>query len=293
MNLEAKQGLRKLLAVANVAVKALVGWAAVAATEAILQHRGMNLQWPDVPWYQRPWFVAASIYVLILATFPFITYLWHFSLLEHLKESYSSNRSWFGARLLLSLIIPVPFAIGVAVGVSPPVDRDVAAAILFPQAADLGRVFIRTFASNGMVTYDFVNETPAYGPHGYAKITLRTNDGTAAQSAGWVLYLLRGSSIRDKEQLRFFIKGNAGGEKIGLKLKDADGTEVGVMLDGKPYLPDRKITTDWQEASIPLSHFGNVRLEIMDSLILFTDGSMALTEPQTVYVGGFQLLPLK
>ena len=87
--------------------------------------------------------------------------------------------------------------------------------------------------------------------------------------------------------------GKRAAEKIGIKLKDARGTEVAVMLDGQPYLTERRITTDWQEVSIPLSHFGNVDLQMMDCLTLFSDGSMASTKPQTVYVGGFRLFASK
>lgn len=251
----------------------------------------VRLTWFDLPLRQRPWFLASLVYVLTAGVVLLTAWLWGIGPLAGLRQVYQKNRRRFLVRLLFSIAIPIPFAVSLAFLVSPLQVEDDAAKKVFPQASDLGPVFFRTFATNGEVSYEFIDETPVNGPHGYAKIRLKANDDLLRDNAGWVLYFIRGADISDQKQLRFFIRGDSGSEHIGIKMKDAQGVEVSVMLGGQYLLQGQgQITTTWQEASIPLSHFGNVNFKVMDSLTLFTDGSIAATVPQIIYVGGFSLL---
>jgi hypothetical protein len=163
------------------------------------------------------------------------------------------------------------------------------AAKLFPQAADLGPTFIRPYATNGSVHYVFCQEAAPFGPeNGYAKITFRLYGCTAEENGGWVIYLVRGADLSRYRQLGFLVRGEQGGEKIGIKAKDARGVEVLLLLDDT-YLRKGQISTSWQEATVPLDHFGNVDLSLMDNFSIFTTGFFMGTRPQTVYLGQFEL----
>lgn len=255
-----------------------------------LGHTFVRLTWFDLPLRQRPWFLASLAYVLMAGVVLLTAWLWGIRPLARRWQIYRNNRRRFFTRLLFSITIPIPFAVSLAFLAVPLQLKDPAAEKLFPQASNLGPVFFRTFATNGEVSYEFIDETPVNGPHGYARIRMRANDNLLRDNAGWVLYFIRGADISDQKQLRFFIRGDSGSEHIGIKMKDAQGIEVSVMLEGQYLLQGKgQITSTWQEASIPLSHFGNVNFKVMDSLTLFTDGSIAGTVPQIIYVGGFSL----
>lgn len=161
------------------------------------------------------------------------------------------------------------------------------AEILFPQAAELGPVLIQTYASNGEAHYSFHTETPINGPDGYVKVTLKANNRYVENNAGWVMFLLKGSDISSYKQLRFRIKGEQGGEIIGIKAKDAKGRESYLMLD-EHYLANG-VTNDWQQVSIPFEDFGDVDFSLIDNFSFFTTGDLAETRPQIIYLGEFQL----
>jgi len=263
--------------------------AAVLATLAWLGNKTWKLQWSNVPIIERPWFLAPLLYLSMMAVLTATARLWSILSLSRIRSLNAPNQGRVLLRVLLSFLLPIPFATGMALLLSPGQSQDLGITRIFKQASDLGHVFITTFATGGETNYEFIDETPARGPHGYARITLRTYGETVTYNAGWVFYFVRGADISDKKQLRFFIRGETGSERLGIKMKDAQGREVAILLDGR-YLPEGRITTAWQEASIPLTHFGNVNLSVMDNLTLLTVGSTAATLPQTVYVGEFSLL---
>ena len=215
----AKQGLRyRVGEYTSDIIKGIVTSAILGALPW-LWSRITTLKWPDMPLNQRPWFVASLIYVLTIVALPLTLWIWRVHLLSYLRKIYYFQRQRFVVNLLLSLLVPIPFAVSVAILVAPREVRDAAAEILFPEASAFGPVFIRTFATNGKTEYQFVPETPISGPHGYARITLATYDDTVKQNAGWVLYFIRGADLSDQSQLRFFIRGEAGGGKDWHKTK--------------------------------------------------------------------------
>jgi hypothetical protein len=239
----------------------------------------------ELPSKLKYWIIGISFYAFIAVVVLLIAWLW---MGAGLRALYQQNR--FSLKLLLSLIIPLPLAITAAfLGMPFRVD-DPQAEKLFPQATEMGPVFFRTFANNGKVTKEFSDETPSQGPHGYLKITLKLDLDDLRDNAGWVFYLTRGVDISRYNELHFQIRGATGSEKIGLKMKDAQGTEVGVMLNNYRYLHAGQITTSWQEATVSLDDFGKVNFKLMDSMTLYTDGTMAGTVPQTIYLGGFTLV---
>jgi hypothetical protein len=88
------------------------------------------------------------------------------------------------------------------------------------------------------------------------------------------------------------IRGERGNEHIGLKAKDAAGVEVTVapldVIEREP-LPEGRITTSWQQATINLTNFGKVDWDFMDNISLFTSGELTRTDWLTIYVGAFEL----
>lgn len=98
----------------------------------------------------------------------------------------------------------------------------------------------------------------------------------------------RGRDLGRYKALRFLIKGLKGREIVGLKAKDALGTEVSLLLNHY-YLADNQITTEWQQVNIPLDHFPKVDFGFMDNFSIFANGEVSGTMPQVVFVGGFEL----
>lgn len=234
------------------------------------------------------WIRVCLIYISIVAASSALAWLWNLGLLSKLRRSYYEEHYLFFLKLICSLTIQILFVFGLLLVFSQVGFRSQEAKILFPQAVRLGPTLIRTYAANGEVHYSFHEETPLYGPEGYAKITFKTYGRTVEQNCGWVLFLLRGVHIGNYGQLRFIIRGERGNEKVGIKAKDARGIEISLMLD-EHYLREGKITTDWQQAIVPFEDFGNVDFSLMDNFSIFSNGLMAGTRPQTIYVGEFQL----
>lgn len=249
-----------------------------------------------LPHDMTPWFVGIFSYLLIAMVSGAVTWTWTSKRIVDFRELYRQDRWSLLLKLLFSLIIPIPLAITLVFWTAPARLDDPATENLFPQASDLGPTFIRTFGNNGKVNYQFFDNTPPGGPHGYARIELQANRADVEDNAGWVFYFTRGVDISNHKEIRFWIRGESGSEQIGIKMKDAQGNEISLKLDthNQPqnmhYLPEDKITTEWREAKIPLENFPKVNFKVMDSMTFYTDGSMALTVPQTIYIGGFTLL---
>lgn len=232
------------------------------------------------------WTSGSIIYVSIIVTGFIFIWLWNPRLVSDFHETYNKRRTLFLIRLTCSLCIPLIFVIVLLLVFSPGGSYEVSN--LFPQAHKMGPALIRTYATNGEVNYSFHKETPPNGPDGYARITFKTNGKTAEDNCGWVFYLLKGIDFSNYKQLRFLIRGEHGDEVVGLKAKDAKGREVAVMLD-QHYLRDGSITANWQQAIVPLDHFGDVDFSLMENFSIFYNGLMAATRPQVIYVGEFQL----
>lgn len=234
--------------------------------------------------------IVSLTYFSIIAASSVLVWLWNLEILPNFRRYYYRERKPFFLTLFCTLVVQILliFAI-ILVFLHSKLPTSQEAEILFPQAAKLGPTLIRTYVTNGEVHYAFHEETPLFGPDGYAEITFKNYGRTVEQNSGWVIFLPRGSDISKYRQLRFLIRGEYGGEKVGIKAKDARGTEVALMLEEYHYLSEGKISTDWQEATIPLEDFANVDFGLMDNFSIYSNGQMAGTRPQTIYVGKFQL----
>jgi hypothetical protein len=239
---------------------------------------------------QRPhllWIRVALVY--ISANIVIFAIIW-FSKVHFFSEVikiYKERQFLFIVRLFGVIFVQILFILIILLAFHE--DRSPEAKTLFPQGEKYGPLLIRTYAANGKVNYSFSEETPLFGPKGYAKIRLKTYGKSEEQNCGWVLFLLKGVDLTRYKQLRFKIRGEKGNEAIGVKAKDARGIEVSLLLENY-YLSKSKITTDWQQVTIPLDHFGRVDFGLMDNFSIFTNGRIAGTRPQTIYIGEFELL---
>lgn len=53
--------------------------------------------------------------------------------------------------------------------------------------------------------------------------------------------------------LEFWVKGGAGGEKFAVGIKDGNGIEPKLRVDGSTYITDGTVTTSWKRVKIPLA----------------------------------------
>ena len=124
------------------------------------------------------------------------------------------------------------------------------------------------------------------GPHGGAKALMLKYDkkdkGGPYDSGGWCGYytLLKVRSrhfdATPYQSLTFWVKGASGGENFVVGIADRHWDEVGDSVKSEPviqYLPSRKITTEWQKVTIPLSTF-MVEMKELASVAVCFEGSV-------------------
>ncbi len=246
--------------------------------------------------FQQFWLPVGLTYALTIAAVLVVVKILRFNIPVHLHSLYEGKGIWQRSLLSLALLGSLITPVALVATITPffyshQSSSSYEAQRLFPQAADIGPVLIRTHASNGEAYYSFFEDTPLFGPNSYVRITLRNYGTTEEQSSGWVYFFLRGADLGRYKALRFLIRGETGSEKIGITAKDSRGIEMGLILNDGPYLTNKSLTTEWQEATIPFTHFGNVDFSLVDNFGFFTRGDIAQTIPQTFYVGGFRLIP--
>lgn len=234
---------------------------------------------------------STQIALLLIISTPMFLWLWRPSLLETFRPFVSWR--WYWAcltRLALTVCVVVLGGLTLLLGIDQSWRETEEVYKLFPQARQYNPAVIRTYATNGSSSYSFYDEKSRCGPNGFAKITFRVNRGTEADNAGWVIFLLRGEDISKFSQLNFCIRGDEGGEKVGVKAKDAAGAEVAINLtaDDK-YLRGVGLSKEWEIVTIPLKRFGEVDFGLFENLSLFSTGAMAGAGPQVFYVGEFEL----
>ena len=159
---------------------------------------------------------------------------------------------------------------------------------LLSQAGALNAIAIRTYGNNGTVSYDIVSESGRIGPPSFARITFKPYGNRIDHNCGWIIMFQPGTNLSRFQELRFFVRGSSGDEKIGVKAKDAHGNEVPISLNDPRHIAAGKITSTWQEAIIPLDRFGNVDLAFFENLSLYVSGDMVGPGPQTIDVGAFE-----
>ena len=123
--------------------------------------------------------------------------------------------------------------------------------------------------------------------------------GGPQNSGGWCGYytLLRtGTRFLDAtpyQSLTFWVRGQMGEENFVVGLADRHWDEVGDSVKSEPigqYLPERKLTSQWQKATIPLSTFF-VDLKQLASIAVCFEGSIfpGGTGKGTVYIDDLML----
>lgn len=196
------------------------------------------------------WLKFGLIYFGIIFVTLSISWFWRLQFINRIIDSFQKRKVYFLIQMVCSIIIFAISSMSILWLFSYDKSGTREADVLFPQATQFGPTLIRTYASNGEAYYSFYNDTPIKGPEGYVKISLQAYGYTVEQNAGWVIFLLRGVDISNYKQLRFLIRGEKGGETIGIKAKDARGVEVSLIIDSN-YLTEDKITTEWQQVALP------------------------------------------
>ena len=241
---------------------------------------------------QKPewvWYKGFLIYLSFVIATILCGWLWHPKFFKYVRETYSKRLAYLLSKIAFSLLVFLPFTLFLTLIMFEDRLPNLEGKNLFPQAADMGPVFFRNYATNGIVRHKFISENTAFGPkNGFVEIYFKLFGKSDDYNAGWVIYLLRGVDLSKYKTIRFLIRGEAGNEVIGIKAKDARGTEVQIELKGD-YLRKGKITTNWQEAIVPFSHFGRVEFNLMENFSIYTTGDLAETIPQKIYLGDFLL----
>lgn len=192
-------------------------------------------------------------------------------------------------RVVITVVLPLLATIVMVVLLAPSPEHDRDLAGLFPQTVRRGGGWIRVYGNNGAATYVVVGRSnPLADAEVSADITFHAFGEGHDYSSGWVIFFLRGVSFGEFKTLKFYVRGRAGQERIGVKAKDAVGTESSVQLDER-YLA-AGITRSWQEVKIPFTHFGRVRFDMLENVSLYSTGQMARTTPQTISVRGFAMV---
>jgi hypothetical protein len=230
-------------------------------------------------------YVFLEVFAVMLVTVGVVFGLWWPEVAGPMGTLVQRSKAKGAAKISGSIGLVAAVAFGVLVLLSHYSSNDDVDVLV--RTTSLGPMSISVYGNNGHVDYTTYRETDKGGPEGYAKITFQNWGSTADYNCGWILFLIRGTDLTRFTELRFLVRGEAGDEQIGVKAKDAHGTEVALRLDHH-YLWERRITTAWQQAIIPLVNFGNVDRNLMDNVSLFANGTMVETRPQTIYIGGIE-----
>ncbi len=123
--------------------------------------------------------------------------------------------------------------------------------------------------------------------------------GGPYDSGGWCGYytLLKvGPKYFDAtpyQSITFWVKGAAGGENFALGLADKHWDEIGDSVKSEEitkYLPEGKITTEWQKATVPLSAFMLEMKELASVAVCFEGSVLPGGEGKgTVYLDDLSL----
>lgn len=229
----------------------------------------------------------AIVLVILVVTLALLALVWAREIAEPIRA--------LGRRLPRKLFAKVIASLGILAGVAggvtvvllyDPVPEQLIR--LLPQAKQVLAVAIRTYGTNGKASYEMMSGAGGLDPTSFARITFNPYGAAVEQNCGWMIFFVRGTSLARFKEFRFLIRGSAGQEKIGLKAKDASGTEVAVRLDDSRQIASGKIERTWQEVTIPFRRFGNVDFTFFDNLSLYVSGEMAGPGPQTIDVGAFE-----
>lgn len=156
-----------------------------------------------------------------------------------------------------------------------------------PQLAEIPLTYTTTYATNGRVTSEFHDDTVLEGREYYTKIVFQNFFPEQDSNSGWVISRLKGYNASKFEYISFWVKGENGGEKFGIKMKDTRGTETKVIV--MEYVGEKDVTKNWQRVIIPLNKFRQVDRSSLDCISVYTNGNLSGIDPIAIYVTDLKL----
>lgn len=157
---------------------------------------------------------------------------------------------------------------------------------IFPQVSEVPFCGIGTYATEGKIKSKFHKDT-LDGRKYYTEITFQNFCNSTDCNSGWMICPLRGYDASRFTHLSFWVQGVKGGEKFGVKIKDTRGTEVKVEV--MEYIEGKQISTHWQKVIIPVEHFLNVDMSMLNVISLYSNGKLSYKDSETIYVTDFKL----
>ena len=155
---------------------------------------------------------------------------------------------------------------------------------IFPQVTQQMFVSTSTFATNGIARSQF-HSTPLDEKKTFTELYFLNWRTSSESNTGWMIGPLGGYDVSSYKYLSFWVKGKNGDEAIGIKFKDTHGFEFSSNITD--FLEERKISTRWQKANVPLYIF-QVDATSLHIITIYSDGGMHAIDPQTVYITDFE-----
>jgi hypothetical protein len=149
-----------------------------------------------------------------------------------------------------------------------------------PQLENIQCIYISTYAANGNVIHDFI--TDKIKNEKYIKLNLRNYGKKDDCNCGLIIAGLCGFDAKEFKNLSFYAKGEFGGEKFGVKLKDLSNSESSVSANN--YADNKKITKLWTLVDIPLKDFLRVDRQRIECITFYTDGNISGDNLTTIYI---------
>ena len=241
--------------------------------------------------YHNPWFwMSLAIILLVTCTSTIIqVFFWKMKLNMEYLEDLKKHKFKLTLKIGVTLILQVAFVL-LIVYLSPNPDfKYHESDKIFSQSDIMGSLGIGSYASNGEVHYELIDKQGSFGPKAYLSVVLKMHRDSAADNCGLIFTLLKGTDLKKYQYVRFQLKGSQDDDKLGIKAKDAMGVEVALPIEGQ-YIHGGKITTTWEDVSIPFSHFGNVDFGLMDNFSIYISGDTAGTRPHAFEIGGISFI---
>lgn len=142
------------------------------------------------------------------------------------------------------------------------------------------------YAANGEARGRAICDKMLDGRSTYLQVELQAYQSSAGSNSG-VILILRGFDVRNFATLSFWVKGEHGGERFGLKMKNSMGQETLVQV--ADYLSGSGVDTRWKQVFTPVSDFLGVHYLPLDSITIFSAGDVAGVKPQKFYITEIRL----
>lgn len=234
--------------------------------------------------------------VVILALLLSVIWLWHSKKgIEIFKRFLSVRLFRLVGFLLPVILVPLILFIGPNryVIFGSPRLRGVVTGMLVP-ISDF------SWATNGTIVTTLLEEKETDGDS-VMKVSMALRGDKPYADAGWSMDLFRWSWLKlklthnpwfqGKHKISFYIRGEKGGEKVGVSMKsDRElSSPSGVASDEEKVSLDSigvSVTTNWQQVSVPFHRFYNVDPRRIRNVAFYTDASLmkSVGDSQIIYL---------